>query len=112
MSKHIIGNGNSQPYISNCYTPSQAQPGTVWYDSGSQSLMVYDGSTWVTLTPAVPSLTWEAEEAIDHLIELTMNQPRLDEMANKYPMVADALGQLEVALKLCQNLEDNDSATK
>lgn len=104
---HII-KGHNVSFVSNCHPPPQAQPGTVWYDSGRQNLVVYDGQSWVELVQNSPILTWEAENAIDTLIEMLNNQPRISAMADKYPLVEDALGQLEVALKLCQNLDNVD----
>lgn len=104
MSKHLIDNCVSpySTYISNCYPPSTAQPGHVHYDSGTQTLKVFDGSAWHDLNISSVSLSWEAEQAIDKMIEIT-NNPNLSEFADKYPLVAEALGQLEVALKLSQN---------
>ncbi len=107
MSKHIFSS-NSQPYIGNCYPPATAEPGAVRYDSDTQSLNVFDGSSWHQLPIPEVSMTWEAEEAIDKIINLTKG-PALDDLAAKYPLVAEALGQLEVALKLCQNNEPDES---
>lgn len=107
MNKYIIPDGNSQPYIGNCYTPSQAQPGTVWFDSGTQSFSIYDGQTWIPWSTPRPVLAWEAEQAIDHVVASMHEQSNISEMAAKYPLVAEALGQLEVAMKLCQNIENN-----
>jgi hypothetical protein len=106
MSKYIFPS-NSKPYISNCYPPSTAEPGAVRYDSGTQSLQVFDGSVWQSLGETQFTLTWEAEEAIDKMIDLSSG-PALAELSDKYPLVAEALGQLEVALKLCQNNEPDD----
>lgn len=107
MSRHLIGNGLSQQYISNCYPPSSAQAGTLWFDSGEQKVKVYDGTTWIAIEAPEPTLSFEAEMALDKIISMMHDQPRLSEMADKYPLVADALGELEVALKLCQNLDDD-----
>lgn len=104
MSKHLIN--TSCQSISGCYPPYPAQPGMVWYDSGRQKMVVYDGSNWVEVENNIPTMTCEAEEAIDQLIDMINNQKRISEMADKYPLVAEALGQLEVALKLCQNLDE------
>ena len=107
MSKHLINTAGNN-YINNCYPPSSAQPGTVWFDSGTQTLKTYDGTMWYDVELGQASLTWEAEEAIDQIIAKMNEQKEVARMAAKYPIVADALGQLEVALKLCQNLEDGD----
>jgi hypothetical protein len=106
MSKHLFPI-NTQPYISNCYLPTTAEPGAVRYDSGAQSLNVFDGSSWHQLATPETGMTWTAEEAIDKMIDLSSG-PALAELSDKYPLVAEALGQLEVALKLCQNNEPDD----
>lgn len=103
MSKHIFP-GVQPTIISNCYPPSTAEPGAVRFNSGTQCLQIFDGSIWHNYQLPDPILSWEAEEAIDKMIEV-VDGPRLDKLANKYPLVAEALGQLEVALKLCQNNE-------
>lgn len=106
MSKHLIQ--GSQLYISIYESlPSSAQAGQVWFDGGTQQLKVYDGNSWRDLYTAQPTLSWEAENAIDHVIGTINNQKQISDMAAKYPLVAEALGQLEVALKLCQNLEND-----
>jgi hypothetical protein len=106
MSKYLIG--GTKPYIS-VYDapPPSAQPGQVWYDGGSQELVVYTGSGWQPVSRTNVTLTWEADNALDHVIKLMHKDSTLLELADKYPLVAEALGQLEVALKLCQNLDDN-----
>jgi len=105
MSKHLYPDMNSRPYIGNCYPPPSAQPGEVWFDSSSQSIQVFDGYNWIGLPSPEPSLSWEAEQAIDRLIEMISNQDKISELAAKYPLVEEALGQLEVALKLTENLD-------
>lgn len=107
MSKHLISSPGSN-YINNCYPPTSAQPGSVWFDSGTQTLKTYDGTMWYDVDPPQVTLAWEAEQAIDHIISKMNEQKELARLSAKYPIVADALGQLEVALKLCQNLEDSD----
>lgn len=107
MSKHILP-GAAPTFISNCYPPSTAEPGAVRFNSGTQCLQIFDGSSWHDFRLSEPTLSWEAEKAIDKMIEI-IDGPMLDELANKYPLVAEALGQLEVALKLCQNNETEKS---
>ena len=107
MSRFLIS--PTHPYVGNCYPPEQAQPGTVWYDSGEQHLKVYDGYRWVRLEMPQPMLSWEAEMALEHVIQRMNEQGKIAEMAAKYPLVAEALGQLEGALKLCQNLDANET---
>ena len=112
-SKHLYDNPAPSAYIQNCFPPSSAQPGQVWFDSGTQSLKVYDGAMWQTFADNNSvGMNYEAENAIDWAIKRIREEQKIVELADKYPMVADALGQLEVILKLCQNLEDNDTPAK
>lgn len=102
---HIIT--NTLPYIANCFPPVSSQPGMVWYDSGEQCFKVYDGSFWIRIDWPMPSMTWEADLALNQMINLMKGDNNLSKLANKYPLVAEALGQLEVALKLCENIDVN-----
>jgi len=104
MSKYVLP--SNPPFIANCYLPDTAQTGQVYYNSGTQSLNVFDGCTWIDLGDFSNTLTFDAEEAIDKMIEIT-RKTNLNELADKYPLIAETLGQLEVALKLCQNNEPN-----
>jgi len=105
MSKHLLE--SPRQHISNCYPPVTATPGSVWYDSGTQSLKTYNGTSWVELEPVRQIMTWEAEKAIDKLIAGLSTQEGISQLADKYPLVQDALLQLQVALKLCENLNDD-----
>jgi hypothetical protein len=93
-------------YISGCYPPNDAQTGQVYFDSGLQTMVVYNGSGWITLTPSVTMLTFDADQAIESVIANLAGQKSLHDLADKYPLVAEAIGQLEVALKLSQNIND------
>jgi len=98
----------SVPYISGCYPPSSAQAGQVWYDSGTQLMVIYDGSCWQPCSNGDPTMFPMADDAIDWAIEkMLTTSPELASMIAKYPLVADAVDQLEVVLKLCQNLDDD-----
>ena len=90
------------------YHPNPGMPmvGSVWYDKGPGQLQVFDGSNWVPLIMPQASLSWEANEAITHVLNSMRNEDKISDLADKYPLVADAIEQLEVALKLCQNLDN------
>jgi hypothetical protein len=106
MSKHIIA--PSLPYIGGCYPPSSAQAGQVWYDSGTQLMVIYDGNCWQPYSNGTPEMCAIADDAIDWAIEnMLKKSPEIADMIAKYPLVADAVNQLEVVLKLCQNLDDD-----
>jgi|TARA_R110000851_G_scaffold127434_1_gene259452 hypothetical protein len=93
-------------YISGCHPPADAQNGQIYFDSGLQTMVVYDGSGWITLTPAVTMLSFDADHAIESVISNLAGQKSLHDLADKYPLVAEAIGQLEVALKLSQNINN------
>jgi|TARA_R110000851_G_scaffold227207_1_gene380031 hypothetical protein len=95
-----------QPYINGCTPPDNAQTGAVYYDSGLQSMVVYDGTGWRSLALPRPVLTADAQDAIDHVISSLKEQNALYALADKYPLVASAIGQLEVALKMSQNINN------
>lgn len=114
-SKHLFDSPAPSVYIQNCFPPSSAQPGQVWFDSGAQSLKIYDGTIWqifATGDNGTVAMNYDAEDAIDWAIKRVREEQKITELADKYPMVADALGQLEVILKLCQNLDDDGNSAK
>lgn len=110
MSKHLIP-GSGTNYINGCYLPTAAQPGQVWFDTSTSTLKTYDGSMWIDIEVMQPTLSYDSEQAIDWAIDKMRCEEKISQLADKYPVVAQALGQLEVALKLCQNLE-TDGNTK
>jgi hypothetical protein len=92
------------------YPPSSAQEGQIWWDSGRSDMVVFLNGSWEVISSSVAvHLDYNAERAIDWAI-IRMNdsdqETDLAAMAAKYPIVAEAIGQLEVALKLSSNLDD------
>lgn len=53
----------------------------------------------------------DSADAIDWAISRIKREKQISELADKYSMVAEALNELEVVLKLHQNLE-NDKTNK
>lgn len=102
MGKYI--HQSKKNYITGCTLPLSAEPGAVRFDSGSQTLKVYDGYTWNDFDTEQNDLTVEAQTAIDNMIELTENLS-LGELSNKYPVLEEAVKQLKFALRLCQKNE-------
>ena len=94
------------PYINGCHPPATAQNGQIYYDSSKQAMVVYDGSTWQSLEIPRPMLSFDAAQAIESVIANLAGQKSLHELADKYPLVASAIGQLEVALKMSQNTDN------
>ena len=108
MTKILTSSTGDNSYIHSCYPPTTAQQGQVWWDSGLRSLVVYDGNTWQTInTVSNVSLTQETEDAIEYALRKMKEETKVKELADKYPMVSNALLELETILKLHNNL-DND----
>lgn len=106
MSDHLITSNTSK--IDDCYPPDTAQIGQVWYDSAIQTMVVYTIEGWRPHHQPTVIMTYDAEQAIDWSIDkMSQKSPQLTDMIAKYPLVADAVDQLEVALKLCQNLDSD-----
>jgi hypothetical protein len=104
----IDTNISNKNHIPNCYPPSSAVPGQVFFDTGLQRMTVYDGSTWHTLETAAVSLAdHDTSEAVEWAMDRMKAEQSVADMSAKYPLIADAIKQLEVALKLCSNLDDN-----
>jgi hypothetical protein len=99
---------SNKNYIPNCYPPSSAVPGSVYFDSGEQCMKAYDGTTWHTIeTTAISIPDHDTAQAVDWIMDRMKTEQSIADMSAKYPLVADAIKQLETALKLCSNL-DND----
>jgi hypothetical protein len=95
-------------YIPNCHPPSSAVSGSVFFDSGDQCMKVYDGSTWHKIdTMATSIVDHDTAQVVDWIMDRMKAEQSIADMSAKYPLVADAIKQLETALKLCSNL-DND----
>jgi len=83
-------------------------PGQVFFDSGQQSMVVYDGTTWHTVEPVVVStIDHNTAYAVEWAFDRMKAEQSIADMSAKYPLVADAIKQLEVTLKLCSNVDDN-----
>jgi hypothetical protein len=106
---HISTDINTD-YISGCFLPPTGTQGQVVYDSEQQCMMAYDGNsgTWQRIVYAVTStVDVETEEAVEWALDRMKAEQAIAGMSAKYPMVSDAIKQLEATLKLCSNL-DND----
>jgi len=73
--------------------------GDVRYNTNSQSLEVYDGTTWMQFQGGYPmiSLTPEAETLLDWAREQRNKQWELDELAKTKPAVQAAIANLNNA---------------
>jgi hypothetical protein len=95
-------------HIPNCYPPSSAVPGAVFFDTGQQCMVAYDGNTWHKIETMGTSLAdYDTSQAVEWAMDRMKAEQSIADMSAKYPLVADAIKQLEATLKLCSNLDDN-----
>lgn len=67
--------------------------GQIRYNGSSQNMEVYDGSSWLTMAPAHPTVELSGEvQSILNWARIKMaEEARFKELADKHPSVADAL---------------------
>ena len=86
-------------FYNNGATSNNTLVGQVRYNGSSQTMEVYDGMTWLTLTPSYPTveLTGEVQAILNWAKEKIHEEARIRELAAKHPSVADALQAVAVA---------------
>lgn len=108
--KHIVVFNNHNPtYITTDPLPTSAIPGQVFWSSSTSSLMVWDGYNWQPIQMqnyVEATLQPESAAAVDWAIEKMHEIDTLRDLADKYPTVAEALKQLEFAVKMHRNVDD------
>ena len=84
--------------------------GQVRYNGSSQNLEVYDGTSWLMLQTAYPTieLSGEVQSILNWARAKMAEEARSQELAAKHPTVADALQavaraeeQVKIAVALC-----------
>ena len=72
---------------------SNSLVGQMRYNGSNQSMEVYDGTTWLTMSPTYTTVELSGEvQSIIHWARMKMaEEERLKELAVKHPTVADAL---------------------
>ena len=92
----VIG-GSASTYVS-AQSGSQGV-GNLRFNTSGQRLEVYDGMTWLELNMPHASigLNGAAEEAIDWVQRQMAEEKRLEALAKKHPVVADALDAVKQA---------------
>lgn len=87
--------------------------GQVRYNTSTQSLEAYDGSSWIPISSnhnaASISLSNRAREILDHAEKLMMQEQKFNALAENNPTIADALAtyreaaeKLQVVISLCE----------
>ena len=93
-SPFIFVSDTGKPYIGN----NGQAAGMVRFNTGSQHLEAYDGSTWIQIANHQNiGMTGEAVEAIQWARDKIVKEKQLKELAEKHPGVADAMEQLKQA---------------
>jgi len=90
--------------------------GQMRYNTNSQSVEVYDGNNWISISQqASVGLSYEAEEAMRWAINKKREEAEIKELAEKHKAVAAALENLNKAqeqLKIVAHLsKDTDETT-
>ena len=102
-SRHITVSGGSVsgPYINN-YS-GQSMVGQLRYNNSTSNLEVYNGTTWISMPAAYPSIQMNpaAESAIDWAMRKQAEEYRLQELMEKHPGLKEAYERLEIMKALC-----------
>jgi len=104
----VYGSTPATPYINN---NSGAQGvGNVRFNTSNQCMEVYDGYSWIQLTSSVASvgLTPEAESVIDWAMKKRKEEQELEELAKEFPILEDAMRDLEVIKTLVKGKRNYD----
>jgi hypothetical protein len=78
---------------------SNSLVGQMRYNGSSQNMEVYDGSSWLTMSPAYPTveLNGEVQAILAWARKKIVDEARVQELAAKHPTVADALEAVKQA---------------
>ena len=89
--------------------------GVVYFDVYKKTLVTSDGNKWnpihIKEDDHFISLQHQSDNALDWAID-RMETEKLLKSAEKYPLVASLLEQLETALKLCKDLDNGPPKQK
>ena len=96
----------NQSYVGN----NGPSSGMVRFNTSNQSLEAYDGSTWINISASISiEMNYGAIDTLHWAMKKMTEEKRIAELADKHPMVADALAtlkdaseRLEVALALTE----------
>lgn len=80
-------------------TNSNTLVGQLRYNGSSQHLEVYDGTSWLILQPAHPTvqLGGDVQEILKWAKFKMLEEQRIRDLASKHPTVADAVAALKLA---------------
>ena len=93
-SKYInVVGGSGTTYVNN-YSGAQGV-GNMRYNTSSQNIEVYDGTSWITMSSgyATVSMTPEAESLLDWAKQKRMEEDMNKALADSNPTIADLIEQ-------------------
>ena len=96
----VNGSQSTWPsFYNNGATFNNTLVGQMRYNGSSQTMEVYDGMTWLSLTPSYPTveLTGDVQAILNWAREKIHEEARIKELAAKHPTVADALQAVAAA---------------
>lgn len=116
-NKGIVVQGSGRPYIAKSFSSNGGMAGDVMYDMDNQVLKVYDGSSWIPMTPNY--VTIELSNDIISIIDWARykrnEEFEREQLAQTNPTIKDLVNQIkekENQIKMIQTLirpSDNDT---
>ena len=90
-----VTNGSSSTYV-NGHSGLQGV-GNMRYNTSSQNMEVFDGSNWVMLNMAMPSigLNTDAESLLDWARQKRIEELELQALAQEHPSIKDLVNDIE-----------------
>lgn len=101
---------NWPSFYNNSASSNNTLVGQIRYNGSSQTMEVYDGMTWLSMSSAYPTieLSPHVQSVVDWAQRKMAEESRIRELAAKHPTVADALEavrqaeeKVQVAAALC-----------
>ena len=91
---NVTSSKGATPYISPSSSP---MTGALGYDSGSSTMKVYDGSSWVTVGGgcATVNLTPNAISILKWAEKKMFEEQELQSLCNKHPAIKDLVGEMK-----------------
>lgn len=96
----VTGASSNWPsFYNNTAASGNTLIGQMRYNGSNQTTEVYDGASWMALTPAYPmiELSGEVQTILNWAKSKMVEEFRLKQLAAKHPSLQDALDQLEHA---------------
>lgn len=105
----VVHGGGAYPVYLNQSSPGDPASGTVRYNNGNM-LEVWDGSTWRQINQGYTNISLEPDmyEALEWARKKMQEERELEELAKEYPILEDAMRDLEVIKVLVRGKRNND----